>query len=134
METVNRTLPDTTAKMVALLVKQQAKITKLENQIHSLLESLRIEEHRLYSEKESGQAELFYVPEEAITLVEETEMAVVAATPTPKASVTCKPLPKDLPRMQRVYELPIEERQCPCGCELSEIGEDISEQIDIIPA
>ena len=137
MKTVDKTLPDTPAEMVALLVKQQAKITKLENQIHSLLESLRLEKYRLYSassEKAPGQTELFDEPEEAITLVEETEVAVVAATPAPKAPATRKPLPKDLPRVQRVYELPIEERQCPCGCELTEIGEDISEQIDIIPA
>jgi hypothetical protein len=31
MKTVDKTLPDTPAEMVALLVKQQAKITKLEN-------------------------------------------------------------------------------------------------------
>ena len=49
MKTVDKTLPDTPAERVALLVKQQAKITKLENQIHSLLESLRLEKHRLYS-------------------------------------------------------------------------------------
>jgi transposase len=54
--------------------------------------------------------------------------------PTPKAPATHQPLPKDLPSVQRVYELPIEERQCPCGCELTKFGEDINEQIDIIPA
>jgi transposase len=137
MNAYDKTLPDTPAEMAALLVKQQAKITKLENQIHSLLESLRLEKYLLYSassEKAPGQTELFNEPEEAITLVEETEVAVVAATPAPKTPATRKPLPKDLPRVQRVYELPIEERQCPCGCELTEIGEDISEQIDIIPA
>jgi transposase len=137
MKTVDKTLPGTPAEIVSLLVKQQAKITKLENQIHSLLESLRLEKHRLYSassEKGPGQAELFDEPEEAVTLVEETEVAVAAATPTPRAPATRKPLLKDLPRVQRVYELPIEELQCPCGCELIEIGEDISKQIDIIPA
>ena len=80
------------------------------------------------------QTELFDEPEEAIALTEETEVAVAAATPTPKAPATHQPLPKDLPSVQRVYELPIEERQCPCGCELTKIGEDINEQIDIIPA
>ena len=31
-------------------------------------------------------------------------------------------------------ELPEQERKCECGCQLSEIGEDISEQLEIIPA
>jgi transposase len=119
--------------MAALLVKQQTKITKLEIQIHSLLESLRLEKYRLYSansEKAPGQTELFDEPEEVVELVGEAGMLVASATLTPKASTTRKPILKDL---QRVYELPVEERQCACRGELTEIGEDISEQIDIIP-
>ncbi len=43
-------------------------------------------------------------------------------------------MPTELPRVRRVLELSEEERQCACGCTLVEIGEDISEQVDIIPA
>jgi transposase len=127
MKPLDTTLPDDPAEMAALLVKQQAKITKLEGQIHSLLESLRLGKHRLYSassEKAPGQAELFDEPEETTTLTEDTDVAVATTKSTPKASATRKPLPKDLPRVQHVYELPVDERQCPCGCELTEIGED----------
>jgi transposase len=45
-----------------------------------------------------------------------------------------KPLPKDLPRVRQVEELSAKELICECGCQLEEIGEDISEQLDIIPA
>ena len=39
-----------------------------------------------------------------------------------------------MPRVRHVIELSEEDRQCACGCTLVEIGEDISEQVDIVPA
>ena len=45
-----------------------------------------------------------------------------------------KPLPKDLPRVDVIHDIPEEEKKCACGCEMSRIGEDISEKLDIIPA
>jgi transposase len=45
-----------------------------------------------------------------------------------------KPLPKDLPRIQKYYDLEESEKVCNCGCLLSKIGEERSEQLDIIPA
>jgi hypothetical protein len=49
MKPVDTTFPDDPTEMAVLLVKQQAKITKLESQIHSFLQSLRLGKHRLYS-------------------------------------------------------------------------------------
>ncbi len=45
-----------------------------------------------------------------------------------------KPLPKDLPRIERVHDIDDTDKICPCGCELTRIGEEVSEQLDIIPA
>ncbi len=46
-----------------------------------------------------------------------------------------KKLPEALPRVEVVHELPEEERCCPHdGATLAEIGEVISEQLDIVPA
>ncbi len=45
-----------------------------------------------------------------------------------------KALPKELPRKRIIHELKKEELQCKCGSELTHIGSDISEQLDIIPA
>lgn len=39
-----------------------------------------------------------------------------------------KPLPSNLSRVRKESEL-----QCSCGCTLTEIDEDVSEQLDIIP-
>ena len=45
-----------------------------------------------------------------------------------------KPLPKELPRIRVDHDLREAEKHCHCGCQLTQIGEDISEQLDIIPA
>lgn len=43
-------------------------------------------------------------------------------------------LPENLPREEVVVDLPEEEKHCPEGHELKCIGEDVSEQLDVIPA
>jgi transposase len=45
-----------------------------------------------------------------------------------------RPLPEHLPRIQQIYDLKDSEKVCACGCLLTRIGEDTSEQLDIIPA
>ena len=45
-----------------------------------------------------------------------------------------KPLPKDLPRVEVIHDLPDQEKQCECGARLSCIGQDVCEKLDYIPA
>jgi transposase len=45
-----------------------------------------------------------------------------------------RPLPEDLPRVDVIHDLSEEEKICACGCIKSRIGEEISEQLDMIPA
>ncbi len=44
-----------------------------------------------------------------------------------------KPLPAELPRVEVIHELPEHELTCACGCRKHAIGEETSEQLDIIP-
>ncbi|MEB3440727.1 IS66 family transposase zinc-finger binding domain-containing protein, partial [Pseudomonas sp. A2] len=44
-----------------------------------------------------------------------------------------KPLPADLPRIEVVHELPEHELTCACGCRKHAIGEEVSEQLEIVP-
>lgn len=139
-------LPDNLVKLKALLLEERSasvqREDKLNQKIDMLLEALRLEKHRLYgarSEKDAGQSDLFF--DEADVFVDGDDSVAdehdVADRITPikkrKPSVR-KPLPPELPRLRHVIELSIEERLCSCGCTLVEIGEDISEQADIIPA
>jgi transposase len=45
-----------------------------------------------------------------------------------------KPLPESLPRIEVIHDLSDEEKLCECGCLKERIGEESSEQLDIIPA
>ena len=45
-----------------------------------------------------------------------------------------KALPEDLPRIERIHDIAEEDKICACGCEMSRIGEEVSEQLDIVPA
>ena len=45
-----------------------------------------------------------------------------------------KPLPPDLPRVERLIDIPENEKICNCGARLVKIGEEVSEKLNIIPA
>ena len=74
--------------------------------------------------------------EDLETAVAETEAAVDAGRPRPGPKPPRRNLgrlPAELPRIERVIEP--ESRACPCGCgEMTRIGEDRSERLDVIPA
>ena len=128
-------LPDDPVALKALLLDQQKKINGLQAQVDTLFESLRLERYRKYgkkSEKDPGQQELFDEAEQ-IDVDRETP-ASASTTKRSRKSQSRKPLPEELPRVKQLIELEPHERQCSCGCELTEIGESISEQLDIIPA
>jgi transposase len=42
-------------------------------------------------------------------------------------------LPENLPRIEQVHDIPEDEKVCGCGCKLSRIGEEVTEELDIVP-
>ena len=44
-----------------------------------------------------------------------------------------QPLPQSLPRVERVIDLPEQDKQCACGHAMVRIGEDSAERLDVIP-
>ena len=45
-----------------------------------------------------------------------------------------KPLPEELPRVEVVHDIDDADKVCACGCDKTQIGEERSEKLDIIPA
>ena len=45
-----------------------------------------------------------------------------------------KLIPEEYPRIIVEYDLTDEEKRCSCGCEKQHIGDEVSEQLDIVPA
>lgn len=129
-------LPDDIELLKEMLLKQQQVNAHLENRVSTLEEVLRLERHRRFgasSEKAAGQGELFDEAEDIAEISEPVETDASVA-PTARKKPIRRPLPEDLPRIREVTELSDADKRCACGCELTEIGEEISEQLDIIPA
>lgn len=132
-----QSLPDDIDALKTLLLKKEQRIHLLEEQIR-LFKQKRFGSS---SEKSDQQAELFNEAElidmmESASEAEALESAAPAqreAAPR-KAKPGRKPLPADLPRIRIEHDLPDADKVCTCGCVRDCIGEDTSEQLDIIPA
>jgi len=127
------------------IVKQQQTIEHKDQRIAVLEEFIRLEKLRRFaarSEKAPRQQELFneaelsVAAEQALADQEEQQpQADAGCTQKPrKSKPSRKPLPPELPRVRVEHELPAAERHCGCGGERTAIGEETSEQLDILPA
>ena len=140
-------LPVGEVALTALLHAQQQahddSHLKALDYISYLLEQFVLLRHRHFgvsSEQLSGQGRLF---DEAETLAAESTEAqdiapiplVVpeAGTPAVKARGKRVPLPTELPRVEIVHDVPEALRTCPCGTPMVVIGQEVSEQLDIVP-
>ncbi len=132
MEAYPVPLPDDNPELVAW-------ITSLINKNNLLEERLRILLHKQFgasSEKTSpDQQELFNEAEQDQPEPETVEDDVITVPEHTRKKRGRKPLPKNLPRVREEHDLPDSEKQCQCcGGDLHRIGEEITEQLDIIPA
>ena len=134
------TLPNTPTDLKEIIVGLHSQIAGLreahDKETGILLEQIRHLRAQLFgrkSEKIQGGPQtlpLFDMPEPAEE--EEAEEGVHIPAHTRKKRGR-KPLPENLPRVERIHDIDDAEKICACGCELSRIGEEISEQLDIIP-
>lgn len=65
-----------------------------------------------------------------LAVVDDADEEVVAPA---KRRGKRKPLSADLPRVEVIHDLPEHELTCTCGCRKHVIGEETSEQLDIVP-
>jgi len=119
----------------------KARVRELESENASLREQLYLQIAKRFapsSEKHSpeqlglfDEAEAEATEEQVEPVAEET--IEVAGHARKRAGR--KPLPEALPRVEVVHDLPESEKVCPHdGTVLKQVGEEVSEQLDIIPA
>ena len=154
-------LPHDVHALKTLLVTQQsafdAAVAAIHKEAHDyvtrILEQAILARQRMFgasSEQLRAQGRLFDEAESlAHTSTEAQDTAPQApqqpahpsdplATPTATAQVKAArgkraALATGLPRVDVVHEVPQAQRTCPCGTPMVEIGQDISEQLDIVP-
>ena len=130
-------LPDDPEKLKSIIMELSSRVAALEEYV--LLG--RAKKYGASSEKSADQREMFneaelsVVAEEALTEQEtEREAQSNSVSDKPKKKAGRKPLPVTLPRVRIEHALSMTEQLCDCGCQRVEIGEETSEQLDIIPA
>jgi transposase len=108
---------------------------KLDNLKAQLLLALKREFGRS-SEAAPGQGELFNEAEQEAAPDENVGDELATAVPAhTRRKPGRRPLPDHLPRIEIVHEIDEADRHCPDdGAALKEIGQEVSEQLDIVPA
>src|SRR5690554_5105305 len=111
----------------------QNTIAQLQEQVSLLRQRLFGRKSEQSTDPNSPQLGMFNEAEnlaEASPTAEDEE--IVAPEPAKKRGKR-KPLPAELPRVEVMHELPEHELTCDCGCHKQAIGEETSEQLEIIP-
>ena len=129
-------LQEMVADLQQKLAEKEAKIQTLSHQIH-LFRTARFGRK---SEKFVNDAQLSLGVFDEASLPEDANKDNTTAPDEISVSYTRKkhktgrkPLPKSLPYVEKVYDLSSEEKECSCGCTLTHIGDETSEQLDILP-
>ena len=129
------TLPKTTEELEAIIEPYESRIEYLEERIRVLekvIFSPKSEKRR--SDEGEGGPQLHLFNEAEVLYEEKTEENPLTIPEHPRQRPKRKPLPADLPRIEVVEDIDESEKVCACGAELSKIGEDICEKLDIVPA
>jgi len=82
--------------------------------------------------RDDGQLSLFDIPEPEQTISDKDEEVTIAEHTRKKRGR--KPLPANLPRVDVIHDLSDEEKECGCGLSKDRIGQEVSEQLEYIPA
>jgi transposase len=130
-ENINALKQLVSAKEQMLLEKDQ-RIAVLEEQLQLLMhkrfgassEKASLDQLHLFNEAEATTEQLSEAPAaDAETIVPEHK----------RKKPGRRPLPADLPRVVVEHDLPEDQKICACGCHKKRIGQETSEQLDIIP-
>ena len=114
------------------------ELTSLNSKVETLEHQLFLFRNARFGRKSEKDAEFgqlsFQFDEADDTKVEPevTESETITYTRKKKTSGRQK-LPSSLPYVEKIYDIPESLKSCACGCSMTEIGEERSEQIDIVP-
>ena len=129
------------AEQEALIAKQNALIEAQEKRISLLEEIVRFEKLKKYgasSEKSPDQHDMFNEAELVEAANQLAEVGEPALAPEESSKTRAekgrKPLPSELPRIRIEHDISEADKTCSCGCQRVAIGEECSEQLDVIPA
>jgi len=130
-------LPTSVPELHDLIFSLQEEVGHFKQKYYFMLEQFKLAQQRQFarsSESNVLQYEMQFdeaesVPAEEIP-EEENTITVTYTRSKPKR----RTLPDNLPREVIEYDIEESEKQCACGCLKKRIGEEITEQLEIVPA
>jgi transposase len=134
-------LPDDPVLLKQMLVRMFSERQVDKDRIVDLKEQIKLMRDRLFGRKseqsvdaETPQLVLFNEAESVAAPIADKadEEAEEVVAPTKRRGKR-KPFSADLPRIEVIHELPEHELTCACGCRKHAIGEETSEQLEIVP-
>jgi hypothetical protein len=128
----------------ALLMPLQEEINQLKKEAlawkqkyFNMLEQFKLAQQRQYSSSSESnilQGELQFDEAESIETTElpqeDNTVTVIYARKKPVR----RPLPAELPRETIEHDIAEEDKLCACGCMKQRIGEEVTEQLEFVPA
>jgi transposase len=143
MISVPETLPDDPAALKLLLAEVLRERESNLGTISRLQEQVALLRQRLFGRKSeqtpdaaTPQLALFNEAESLAEQLDEaadSEVVEEVVAPSARRRGKRKPLPAELPRVEVIHELPEHELACECGCRKHVSGEEVSEQLEIVP-
>ncbi len=116
----------------------ESNLTRLQIENNLLREQVQHLRAKLFDRKSEksayNQDQLSIFNEAEEITAEEIKAAEITVPAHTRKKGGRRPLPPDLPREEVVHDLPEEEKVCDCGADLSRIGEETTEKLDIVPA
>lgn len=115
--------------------------TRVAEEVQRIIEQWRLARHRQFGpSSESRQGTLFNEAEALVDAAPDEHPDDVPVddagkdpSPTARARGHRRALPPELPRVEVLIDVPEDQRQCACGTPMVRIGEEVCEQLDIIP-
>jgi transposase len=121
-------------RLLALIAQKEQTIQNLQHQLH-LFRTARFGRK---TEKDAVSEQLSLQFDEAVPSVEteaphEVEVVESITYTRAKKGTGRKSLPKSLPYVETIHDLADDEKQCGCGCALTHISNEVTEQLDVVP-
>lgn len=138
MKTQPNTLLTDVTQLQAMVAKLQQALDAQDAKYQHLLEQFRLAQHQRFGahgEAHPGQGELFNEAEDIIAADDAVTDGTCTTISYERKQAKRMPLPADLPRERVLHDITAQDKVCStCETALHQIGEDVSEKLEFIPA
>ena len=127
-------LPNDPAVLKAILADKAGYISQLEEQVRLLKAILHLAKSERQAKPTTKEVQYSLFDEAEAVAGGQLEAAEITVTTHARKKTGRRPIPQEFPRVEVVHDIPEAQKVCACGCQLTRIGEEVSEKLDFVPA